>query len=298
MNGEFMNFSQLLYVKTTAELGSFSQAAHDCNVTQPTLSNGISKLEAELKHKIFNRTTRAVSLTRFGQQLLPNIERILALKLEINQQANLFDHPLKTTIKLGFSPLINSHIFTQLIEEYKQTNQDISVIFIEDNLTELESKLKDQQLDMILIPMVDKKLSQNEVKLYQEDLFLVDAKTDQASEIELDNIRDRTFVMVPDSCGLAAITRTLLRTNIKNITEYEGKALSYQALADWASNGLGVALLPKSKIADFTQSQKLVKTNQAVKIGYKAKWLASNHFKINALIQHFTHHLSLDQSSS
>lgn len=293
-----MNFSQLLYVKTTAELSSFSQAAVRCNVTQPTLSNGISKLEIELNQKIFNRTTRNVSLTKFGQELLPDIENILTLKLKINQQASLFGQPSTTTLKVGFSPLINGHIFTKIIEKYKQANPEISVIFIEDNLSELEDKLKERQLDLILIPMIDKHLSNNEVKLYQENLLLVDTKSNQSSKVEIEEIRGRTFVMVPDACGLAAITRSLLRTHIKDIAEYEGKALSYQALADWASNGLGVALLPQSKIPAHMQSQKLVKTNQAVKIGYKAKWLAAHHSKINKLVQCFTHNLMLDGKTS
>lgn len=109
-----------------------------------------------------------------------------------------------------------------------------------------------------------------------------------SNKIEVEAIRDLTFVMVPDSCGLAAITRSLLRTNITNITEYEGKALSYQALANWASNGLGAALLPESKIPENTHCQKLVKNNQTIKIAYKAKWLAFNYSRINNLIQCFT----------
>ena len=57
-----MNSSHLKFVKATAEFKSFSKAAQFCHVTQPTLSNGISKLEEELGDKIFVRTTRMVDL--------------------------------------------------------------------------------------------------------------------------------------------------------------------------------------------------------------------------------------------
>lgn len=75
-----MNFSQLNFVKTTSEFKSFSKAAEFCHVTQPTLSNGVSKLEEELGEKMFIRTTRTVRLTPFGDMLLPTIESILSLR--------------------------------------------------------------------------------------------------------------------------------------------------------------------------------------------------------------------------
>ncbi len=42
-----MNFSQLKFIQATSECKSFTDAAEFCNVTQPTLSNGVSKLEEE-----------------------------------------------------------------------------------------------------------------------------------------------------------------------------------------------------------------------------------------------------------
>ncbi len=75
-----MNLSHLKFVKATAEFKSFSKAAQFCHVTQPTLSNGVLKLEEELGEKIFVRTTRTVALTPFGEILLPTIASILNLK--------------------------------------------------------------------------------------------------------------------------------------------------------------------------------------------------------------------------
>ena len=85
-----MNFSQLQFVKATAELKSFTRAAQFCHVTQPTLSNGVSKLEEELGEKIFVRTTRMVALTSFGEMLLPTIASILSLEKMIYLNAREF----------------------------------------------------------------------------------------------------------------------------------------------------------------------------------------------------------------
>jgi len=56
-----MNINHLKYIKAVSELNNFSVAALACNVTQSTLSNGVSRLEEELGRKIFERSTRSVT---------------------------------------------------------------------------------------------------------------------------------------------------------------------------------------------------------------------------------------------
>ncbi len=68
-----MNLQQLRYVQALVEEGSFLAAAARCEVSQPTLSHGIARLEASLGQRIFRRTTRSVSLTAYGQLILPSI---------------------------------------------------------------------------------------------------------------------------------------------------------------------------------------------------------------------------------
>ena len=53
-----MNLQQLEYILAVDELRHFAKAAEYCNVTQPTLSAMIQKLEDELNTKLFDRTTQ------------------------------------------------------------------------------------------------------------------------------------------------------------------------------------------------------------------------------------------------
>ena len=66
----------LRYFLAVAELGSFSKAAARVSVTQPTLSVGIAKLEDEVGARLFERTTRRVSLTPAGSKFLQHARRI------------------------------------------------------------------------------------------------------------------------------------------------------------------------------------------------------------------------------
>ena len=66
----------LRYFLAVAELGSFSKAAQRVSVTQPMLSVGIAKLEQEVGARLFERTTRRVSLTPAGSKFLQHARRI------------------------------------------------------------------------------------------------------------------------------------------------------------------------------------------------------------------------------
>ncbi len=283
-----MNLSHLKFVKATAELSSFSRAAEFCNVTQPTLSNGVSKLEEELGEKIFTRTTRSVKITPFGDMLLPKIASILQLEDLIIQSAKEFSNPGSVVLKIGMSPLVSTMFITPLTNSYKAQNSKHEVLLIEDNLSVLDAKLKNLELDLILVPSLKKISDKNALPLYEEDLFLINDHGDAASStVMVDDIRDETFVMVPDSCGLSEITRSLLRTTRKEIKEYEGKALSYQVLADWAAHGLGSAVLPRSKILPHIPKKQIWKPDEPARISFEARWVSTDNKPLKNLVRHF-----------
>ncbi len=283
-----MNLSHLKFVTATAELKSFSRAAEVCHVTQPTLSNGVSKLEEELGGKLFTRTTRTVRVTPFGEMLLPMMASVLRLETMIFQSAKEFSKPETVVLKIGMSPLVSAKFITPLINSFKAQNSKHDILLIEENLSVLDEKLKNQELDLILVPAIRKTSNRNSAPLYEEDLFLInDHANTNNSTVQVDDIRDETFVMVPDSCGLSEITRSLLRTTRKDIKEYEGKALSYQVLADWASHGLGSAVLPKSKILPHISKRQICKPGEPARISFEARWSSADNKPLKMLVRHF-----------
>src|SRR5690242_3283210 len=74
---EFMEIHQLRYCCAVARTGSFTRAAIDEGVAQPSLSQQISKLEDTLDAKLFDRLGRSVQLTEYGRTLLPQALDIL-----------------------------------------------------------------------------------------------------------------------------------------------------------------------------------------------------------------------------
>ncbi|KPW65191.1 Regulatory protein, LysR substrate-binding protein [Pseudomonas savastanoi pv. nerii] len=71
------DLNDLQAFRAVVENGSFRKAAETVQITQPALSRRIEKLESALNVKLFERTTRRVSLTTVGRAFLPQVERIL-----------------------------------------------------------------------------------------------------------------------------------------------------------------------------------------------------------------------------
>ncbi|KPB71761.1 LysR family transcriptional regulator [Pseudomonas cannabina] len=71
------DLNDLQAFRAVVETGSFRKAADTVQITQPALSRRIEKLESALNVKLFERTTRKVSLTTVGRAFLPQVERIL-----------------------------------------------------------------------------------------------------------------------------------------------------------------------------------------------------------------------------
>lgn len=266
-----MNLNQLKFVIAVSELSSFSAAADACFVTQPSLSTGIAGLEQELGEKLFVRSTRQVQLSAFGKQLMPFIYDIVEGEMALKKQAQQYLKLDKLTVKLGVSPLISSDLSLTLMNAFSQQYPDCELLLIEDNLEVLKSDLKKGLLDIILVPDTGEKLPDtHKVIIDNEPLYFFDKTTSTQDSIQIDEMNQKTFLMVPDSCGLAIITRGLFDQTLK---EYEGQAMSYQVLENWALSGLGAAIIPKSKISDSgKQFVPIMRDNKPLKINFCVYW--------------------------
>ena len=72
-----MTLTELRYVVTLAQYQHFGQAAEVCNVSQPTLSIAVKKLESELGVDLFERSKNNVRATPVGEQVIRQSQRVL-----------------------------------------------------------------------------------------------------------------------------------------------------------------------------------------------------------------------------
>jgi DNA-binding transcriptional LysR family regulator len=274
-----MNINQLRFANAVATSGSFTAAATQCFVTQPTLSNGIAQLENEFAQRLFVRTTRSVALTPFGAHILPFVKEVLHAQAALAQQVKSFTSPAQKLVRIGTSPLVSAQLLAFLIEPFRLSNPTVEVILREMNMTDLYRMLEAGQLDFVFGVVSARKTPLASAFLYEEPLFFIPCgatrPTDkQPHSVQIKDIAHETYVMVPDSCGLSGKTRALFRSQRRKLSEYSGEAMSYRVLQDWAALGIGAAILPKSKITSGERevSPIIDKSGAAVTIGFEASW--------------------------
>jgi DNA-binding transcriptional LysR family regulator len=252
-----MNLNQLRFVQAVDKTCSFSQAAELCCVTQPTLSNGIAQFEDELGGRVFERTTRMVKLTPFGEHVLPLVEAVLSAREELAKGAASYLNPEQKLIRIGLSPLIDTRRLTSVLEPFRREQLNVDIFFKECYLGDLDERLNNEKIDIAFRPKLQSRpwnIDWESTCFYTEDLYYLPKSTtpsadDSEGPVRLETVMNETYVLTPDVCELAAATHELFTTHGFDLKVYPGQALSYQVLQDWAELGIGAAILPMSKIS-------------------------------------------------
>ena len=110
-----------------ARFSSFTRAADLLHLTQPALTVQIRQLEQALGVKLFDRSTRAVELTRTGRELLPVLERLLgefdAVVVSTREMATM----RYGTVRMAALPSVAATVLPPLIARFKQRHPHIRI---------------------------------------------------------------------------------------------------------------------------------------------------------------------------
>jgi DNA-binding transcriptional LysR family regulator len=273
-----MNVEYLRYAQAVARAGSFSAAARERRVSQPSLSKGIAQLEAALRGKLFARSTQGVSLTPFGEQMLPLIAAAVASIDALADRAREASTRARQTIRLGVSPLIDSGLVARAFAASRELFPERTLLLREANMMTLREALLGGELDLVLIPAVSTIPGCFQRTVYSEPVAILQPparhRVDPPSgPITLDSLGNDPLILVPDQCGLTAFTVGLFAEGDIPLHRYPGEAANYQVLEEWSRLGLGAALLPVSKLSDpGPWARELQHHDKPVLISYEAAW--------------------------
>lgn len=270
-----MNFQQLRFVVSLADTKSFTKAAEQCNVTQPALSNAIGQFEEELGGKLFDRNTRSVVLTKFGESLIQEMRQLCDARRQLLIHAAEYHARDDLTVRFGISPLISNDFVTAMLGRIEKEDAGLNIILSEMNKEDIGLALMNGELDFGLIPAPAVPDMLRSKKIYSEPLLcLSDTKAgNDRKPVPINTLEDEQILMVGNACGLATAVRELFQNNQVALAEYEGRALSYSILEKWAQLGIGITLLPASKVMDLTNAQALADLQgNSVSIQFHACW--------------------------
>jgi len=249
-----MEIHQLRYFIAVAEEGSFSRAAAREHVAQPSLSQQIQKLEADLDQRLFDRLPRSIVTTDAGRCLLPRARQIL---LEIANARRCVDdlkEGVAGSLAVGALPTIAPYALPKLIGKFQDRYPNVTLEIFEDTTENLALRLEDGTLDLVLASTCDDASALERHSLGQESLLVLVAAEHRLAKkktIKWSDLKREKFLLLHEMHCLSAQVRQLLSTHkLQPETAVRGAQLA--TIARMVASGFGVTLVPQMMISVVT----------------------------------------------
>jgi LysR family transcriptional activator of glutamate synthase operon len=148
-----------------AETGNFLEAADTLYIAQSTLSKHIKKIESELGVPLFDRTTRQVRISKYGQLLLPYAQQIAEIQ---DQYTTALQNSLavdRERLTLGSIPALAQYKITDLVVDYKQAYPQSTLDVVQAGSEELREMLRQQKCELAFIRDTDEQIDDDLVRI-------------------------------------------------------------------------------------------------------------------------------------
>lgn len=143
-------FENKEYVLEVYKEKSFSKAAKNLYISQPSLSASVKRIETKINAPIFDRSTNPISLTETGAQYIKHAVEITKIEHNFLNYLNDRLNILKGEINIGGSSLFSSYILPPMISKFKKLFPHTDIKIHEDNTKSLVSLLVSGELDIIM----------------------------------------------------------------------------------------------------------------------------------------------------
>lgn len=237
-----MNLTLIRYFMAVVETGSFTRGAERANVTQPTLSAGIKRLEEALDVTLFERG-RGAQLTPAGARFLPRARLLLqewtAARRELRES-----RPAPLRLRLGYIPNLPQQRLTGLLGSFLAAHPDVTMETLEAPAATLARRLQLGRIDAAIL-FLDQEDSGTAMPLFRQRYQLavpVQHPLAHRSYARVLDLQDQPFVIRPQAEIMPAAERLFAALHVR--PRIIGRAESDTGLLALVQAGLGIAILP------------------------------------------------------
>jgi len=242
-----MEFHQLRYFCTLARTGSFTKAADEEGIAQPSLSQQIRRLEAAVGAPLFVRLGRSVQLTVHGETLLPHAKRILQDITDGRNDLAHLEEGTRGPVRVGVIPTILPYLLAPHLGEFAQLYPEVELRLSEDTTQRLVERLQsgDLELAILRLPVRNRDIVVSE--LLREPMLMAVAKNHRLAKeraVDLREMyRERLLLLKEGHCFredmLTACTRA--RAEFHSVFESD----HFGTILPMVAAGAGVTLVPQ-----------------------------------------------------
>jgi DNA-binding transcriptional LysR family regulator len=249
-----MDVRQLSYFVAVAEEKQFTRAAFRVSVAQPAVSYQIRRLEAELGEPLFHRDQRTARLTEAGHELLPHARAAIAAVERGRDAVASLRGLLRGTLRVGIvrGP-VDRGIF-EALGDFHVAHPAVEIVLTEQHNDELHQALVRGDMDAAVIGLAGEPLPPHvRARIISTEPLVVAVGPHhplaRRESVTVGQLRDCPLITLTRGSGLRTVLERACREAgfTPRITAETGELRS---LVQLAVEGLGVALLPQSAIAN------------------------------------------------
>ncbi len=246
-----MTLTELRYIVILSEEQHFGRTAERCHVSQPTLSIAVRKLEDELGVELFERTKTKVRPTALGEKIILQARALLANTAAIQFLADAGKDQLSTPLALGAIFTMGPYLLPQLIPHLQKQAPKMPLYVQEDYTANLRKKLRDGDLDAILVSLPFSESDVVTQELFDEPLVVVMPQSHPlVRNLDIapaDIARDELLLLGDGHClREQVLTLNPAWREVVPTKRYSVQGNSLETLRYMVAAGLGVSILPRS----------------------------------------------------
>ena len=242
-----MEIHQLRYFVAVADEGSFSRAAAKVRVAQPSLSQQIRKLEAEVGQPLFDRLPRSVVITEAGRCLLEYARQILASLGDARRCVDELKGKIAGDVAVGAIPTIAPYVLPELVVTFQKHYPDVTLHIVEDVTAGIARRIEAGELDVALASTCQKSPTLQIERLGNEPLLALVPEEHplvKQTVITFDDLKSQRFLLLHEMHCLSQQVHHLLESRrLHPEIALAGSQLS--TIANMVAAAIGVSIVPQ-----------------------------------------------------
>lgn len=254
-----MNIQQIEYVVAVAELSQFSLAADRCSITQSTLSTMIAKFEDEIGIKIFDRTTKPVTITREGESIIHQLRSVLRELKVLDEVIGTLKDESSGSVRIGIIPTVAPFLLPRFLPTFVRKFPNVHFTVVEMTTAKIIESLRERTLDIGIVSTPLDQDQINEIPLYSEVFVLYDEKLSTEGKVKISSLSPHRFWLLEEG--------HCMRTQVQRICDLESfgqpshsnleyKSGSISTLLKLVQSNRGSTLLPYLATLDLDRDHK------------------------------------------
>ena len=251
-----MNLQQLKYIMAIDRFRNFAKAADACNISQPTLSAMLMKLEEELDVRIFERSNKMVTLTAVGEKILRQAQTVVMETDRITEIVREEKGALSDAFSLSVGPNIAPYLLPKFIKHYQESYPSVALSISEMKANFMLDALLRGELDAGIAIADNVRPGILEIPLYSERfyVYLAESCWRKLPVFKPENLEHENMWIMKEAQCLRDSAFSFCKMRSKGRHIYE--AGSIETLIRIVDENGGYTIIPEMHLPFLTEQQR------------------------------------------